>query len=56
MCYNLAIRDKITQFAAFSLVDDFCGLPFQSLKSNKIIFCPGQHVVQKSVIGFAKAL
>ncbi len=29
------------------LVDDFCRLPFQSLKSNKINFSLGQRVVQK---------
>ncbi len=53
---NLAICDKITRFVAFFLVDDFCRLPFQSLKSNKINFSLGQHVVQKSAIGFAKVL
>ncbi len=39
-----------------SLVDDFCRLPFQSLLSNKINSSLGQHVVQKSAIGFANAL
>ncbi len=47
LCYNLAIYGKITRFAAFFLVDDFCRLPYQSLKSNKINFSLGQHVVQK---------
>ncbi len=56
LCYNIAIHDKTIRFAAFVLVDDFCRLPFQSLKSNKINFSLGQHVVQKSAIGFAKAL
>ncbi len=55
LCYNLAISDKITWFAAFFLVDDFCRLPFQSLKSNKINFSLGQHVLQKSAIRFTKA-
>ncbi len=56
LCCNLAICDKITRFVAFFLVDDFCRLPFQSLKSNKINFTLGQHVVQKNAIGFATAL
>ncbi len=56
LCCNLAICDKITRFVAFFLIDVFLRLPFQSLKSNKINFSLGQHVVQKSAFGFVKAL
>ncbi len=47
LCCKLAICDKITRFVAFFLLDDFCRFLFQSLKSNKINFSLGQHVVQK---------
>ncbi len=48
MCCNLTICDKITRFVAFFLVDDFCRLPFQNLKSNKINFGFAKAVLDKS--------
>ncbi len=55
-CCNLAICVKIARLISLFPVVIFCRLRFQSLKSIKNNASISQRVVQKSSIGFAKAL